>query len=157
MAAPIHDKIKRSLEASAGLYYRLALLVGESGSGKTGILRGVTDEFGTSVINVNLTLSSRLVAKARDRWYVPDPSKEGDIEKVRDKALLKEFKEYKETKKRLRIFRIEAVRAGFKEAWQARDYDTIVAVAKKIPNNVLEGDPKLLLWYDLAVTRTGGE
>ena len=97
------------------------------------------------------------VAAARDRWYVPDPSKEGDLEKVRDKALLKEFKEYKETKKRLRIFRIEAVRAGFKEAWQARDYDTIVAVANKIPNNVLEGDPKLLMWYGLAVTRTGGE
>ncbi len=97
------------------------------------------------------------VAAARDRWYVPDPGKEGDLEKVRDKALLKEFKEYKETKKRLRIFRIEAVRAGFKEAWQARDYDTIVAVANKIPNNVLEGDPKLLMWYGLAVTRTGGE
>ena len=97
------------------------------------------------------------VAAARDRWYVPDPSKEGDLEKVRDKALLKEFKEYKETKKRLRIFRIEAVRAGFKEAWQARDYDTIVAVANKIPNNVLEGDPKLLMWYGLAVTRAGDE
>ena len=97
------------------------------------------------------------VAEARDRWYVPDPGKEGDLEKVRDKALLKEFKEYKETKKRLRIFRIEAVRAGFKEAWQARDYDTIVAVAKKIPSNVLDGDPKLLMWHGLAVTRTGGE
>ena len=124
---------------------------------KTGILRGVADEFGTSVIHVNLTLSSRLVAKARDRLHVPDPGKEGSLEKVRDKVLLKVFKENKETKKRLRGFRVEAIRAGCKEAWQARDYDTIVAVAKKIPNNVLEGDPKLLLWYDLAVTRTGGE
>jgi hypothetical protein len=25
----------------------------------------------------------------------------------------------------------------------------------KIPNNVLEEDPKLLLWYDQAVTRMG--
>jgi len=43
--------------------------------------------------------------------------------------------------------RLEAVRAGFKKAWQERDYTVIVAVADKIPNNVLEEDPKLLMWY----------
>ena len=37
----------------------------------------------------------RLVSKARDRWYVPDPNKAGDLEKLREKALLKEFEEYK--------------------------------------------------------------
>lgn len=98
-----------------------------------------------------------LVAKARDRWYVPDPNKAGDLEKLREKALLKEFEEYKEIKKKLKIFRLEAVRTGFKKAWQERDYATIVAVADKIPNNVLEEDPKLLMWYDQAVTRMGGE
>jgi inorganic pyrophosphatase len=96
-----------------------------------------------------------LVAKARDRWYVPDPNKAGDLEKLREKALLKEFEEYKEVKKKLKVFRLEAVRAGFKKAWQERDYAVIVAVADKIPNNVLEEDPKLLMWYDQAVTRLG--
>ena len=61
MATPIHDKIKRSLEAADGLYYRLVLLVGESGSGKTGVLRAIADEFGISVINVNLVLSGKLL------------------------------------------------------------------------------------------------
>lgn len=98
-----------------------------------------------------------LVGKARDRWYVPDPNKAGDLEKLREKALLKEFEEYKEVKKKLKVFRLEAVRAGFKKAWQERDYAVIVAVADKIPNNVLEEDPKLLMWYDQAVTRMGGE
>jgi DNA modification methylase len=98
-----------------------------------------------------------LVNKARDRWYVPDPNKAGDLEKLREKALLKEFEEYKEVKKKLKVFRLEAVRAGFKKAWQERDYAVIVAVADKIPNNVLEEDPKLLMWYDQAVTRMGGE
>ena len=98
-----------------------------------------------------------LVTKARDRWYVPDPNKAGDLEKLREKALLKEFEEYKEVKKKLKVFRLEAVRAGFKKAWQERDYTVIVAVADKIPNNVLEEDPKLLMWYDQAVTRMGGE
>jgi len=98
-----------------------------------------------------------LVTKARDRWYVPDPNKAGDLEKLREKALLKEFEEYKAAKKKLKVFRLEAVRAGFKKAWQERDYAVIVAVADKIPNNVLEEDPKLLMWYDQAVTRMGGE
>ena len=98
-----------------------------------------------------------LVAKAKGRWYVPDPNKAGDLEKLREKALLKEFEEYKQAKKKLKIFRLEAVRAGFKKAWQERDYKVIITVAEKIPNNVLEEDPKLLMWYDQAVTRVGDE
>lgn len=61
MAGPIQDKIKDSLKAAEGLYYRLVLLVGETGSGKTGVLRDVAEEFGSSVINVNLALSSELL------------------------------------------------------------------------------------------------
>jgi len=99
----------------------------------------------------------KLTAKAKDRWYVPDPNKAGDLEKLRERSLLKEFEEYRQAKKKLRIFRLEAVRAGFKKAWQERDYGTIIGVAEKIPNSVLEEDPKLLMWYDQAVTRMGSE
>jgi DNA modification methylase/predicted RNA-binding Zn-ribbon protein involved in translation (DUF1610 family) len=98
-----------------------------------------------------------LITKARDRWYVPDPNKAGDLEKLRERDLLKEFEAYKTEKKKLKVFRLEAIRAGFKKAWQERDYATIVAVADKIPTNVLEEDPKLLMWYDQAVTRIGDE
>jgi len=35
---------------------------------------------------------------------------------------------------------LEAVRAAFKKAWQERDYATIIAVARKIPENVLQED-----------------
>ena len=102
-----------------------------------------------------------LKAKAKDRWYVPDPNKASDLEKLRDKSLLKEFAEYLEQaqslpSKKLKLFRMEAVRAGFKKAWQEKDYQTIIAVAKKIPETILQEDPKLLMWYDQAVTRTGG-
>jgi len=61
MAEPIHDKIKRSIQAAEGLYHRLVLLVGETGAGKTGVLRSIAAEFGTSVINVNLNLSRELL------------------------------------------------------------------------------------------------
>ena len=42
----------------------------------------------------------------------------------------------------------------FNTCWGNRDYATIMAVAKKIPDDVLQEDEKLLLWYDQAVTRT---
>lgn len=99
-----------------------------------------------------------LVAKAKDRWYVPDPNKQADLERLRERGLLREFETYKDTKQRqLKQFRLEAVRAGFKQAWQAKppDYHTIITIARKIPSSVLEEDPKLLMWYDAALTRTG--
>ena len=68
MAKPVHEKIKRSLQAAEGLYHRLVLLVGETGSGKTNVLREVANEFASSVINVNLTLSRELLElSARQR------------------------------------------------------------------------------------------
>ncbi|MFP5459570.1 MAG: DNA methyltransferase, partial [Bacteriovoracia bacterium] len=39
--------------------------------------------------------SPALVAKAKDRWYVPDPNKAQDLDKKREKALLKEFDQYR--------------------------------------------------------------
>ena len=96
-----------------------------------------------------------LRARAKDRWYVPDPGKAGDLEKLRERALLKEFDDYRESgQRRLRVFRLEAVRAGFRRAWQQQDYATIIVVAQKIPDAVLQEDPKLLMWYDQAVTRS---
>ncbi|MGV8691655.1 DNA methyltransferase, partial [Pseudomonas aeruginosa] len=97
----------------------------------------------------------RLIAKAKDRWYVPDPNKAQDLEKKREKALLKEFQVYQAfTGRRLKEFRLEVLRSGFKEAWGKKDYQTIIAVAKKIPDEALQEDEKLLLWYDQALTRT---
>jgi len=95
----------------------------------------------------------KLMAKAKDRWYVPDPNKAGDLEKLRERSLLKEFETYKQAKKKLKIFRLEAVRAGFKKAWQEKEFQTIITVAEKIPGKILEEDQKLLMWYDQAVTR----
>ena len=99
-----------------------------------------------------------LRAKAKDRWYVPDPRKAGDLDKLRARALLREFDEYRDsTQKRLKVFRLEAIRAGFRRAWQDRDYSTIITVTRKIPESVLQEDPKLLMWFDQALTRSGAD
>ena len=100
--------------------------------------------------------SPALRLKAKDRWYVPDPNKAGDLEKLRERALLREFEEYRQSKeRRLKLFRLEAIRAGFKKAWDEKDYKTIITIAEKVPENVLQEDPKLLMWYDQALMRSG--
>ena len=92
--------------------------------------------------------------KAKDRWYFPDPHKATDLAALRTRGLLREFDEYRDSpQRRLKLFRLEALRAGFRRAWQAKDYATIVEVARKIPDAVLHEDPKLLMWYDQASTR----
>ncbi|MFU3144978.1 DNA methyltransferase [Pseudomonas aeruginosa] len=100
--------------------------------------------------------SPALVAKAKDRWYVPDPNKAQDLEKKREKALLKEFDHYRAfTGRRLKEFRLEVLRAGFRAAWAEKDYQTIISLAQKIPEDALQEDEKLLTLYDLALTRVG--
>lgn len=97
----------------------------------------------------------RLVAKAKDRWFVPDPNRAQDLEKKREKALLKEFDRYVvATGRKLKEFRLEVLRGGFKAAWAAKDYATIIAVAHKLPEEALQEDEKLLTLYDMALTRT---
>ncbi len=97
-----------------------------------------------------------LVSKAKDRWYVPNPQKAGDLEQLRERDLIREFEEYrKATTRSLKVFRLEAIRAGFRKAWQERDYETIIAISQKIPEKVLQEDAKLLMWYDQALTRSG--
>ena len=87
------------------------------------------------------------------RWYVPDPNRASDLEKLRQRALLREFAEYVEGRGRLRQFRTEAVRAGFADAWHRRDFATIVKVAERLPESVLQEDPDLLMYYDNAMLR----
>lgn len=101
----------------------------------------------------------RLKEKAKNRWYVPDPNKQADLEKLREKALLREFAAYKQqienSKKKLKQFRTEAIRAGFKKAWAEKDYETIVKVGERLPEKVLQEDDKLLMYYDNAHIRLG--
>ena len=100
----------------------------------------------------------QLLKKSKDRWYVPNPEREEDLQQLRERDLLRQFEEYKtHTGRKLKTVRMEAVRCGFRKAWQDRDYPTIIQVAEKIPQNLLQEDQKLLMWYDQAQTRHGDE
>jgi len=102
------------------------------------------------------TADISLKAEAKERWYVPDPARAQDLERLREKALLREFDEYRSHMgKKIRIFRTEAVRVGFKRLWTEKDYKGIVEVADKLSDKVIQEDPKLLMYYDNALTRLG--
>ena len=90
-----------------------------------------------------------LKAKAKDLWYVPNPKDAAEVEKMRERALLKEYETYK-TEKKIKTPRLEALRLGFQKSYEAHDYATIVAIAKKIPSDVVETDEKLLRYFDRA-------
>ncbi len=100
--------------------------------------------------------TASLRAKAKDRYYVLDPSKEADVQHSRDKELVAEFGEYRNsTARKLKVFRLEAIRAGFRRSWQQNDYAAILTVAEKIPEDVLQEDAMLLMWYTNSLTRAG--
>ena len=91
------------------------------------------------------------------RWYVPDPENEADLEKLRTKRLLKQFQEYKEQaskpKGKIKEARVEALRAGFKQCYQDKDFKSIVSIGDRIPNNLLMEDEVLLQFYDIASSK----
>lgn len=99
----------------------------------------------------------KLQDKAMNRWYVPDPNKQSDLEKLREKTLVREFDAYVNElgthKKKLKVFRTEAIRAGFKKAWSEKDYAKIVTVGDRLPESVIQEDDKLTLFYNNAQIR----
>lgn len=95
-------------------------------------------------------LEESFLQDEQDRWYVPDPKKASDLDRLRTRALLKEFATYVQFSGNLTKFRSEAIRAGFKEAWGRQDYGLIVTVGKRLPEEVFVDDPSLLMYFDNA-------
>ena len=99
-------------------------------------------------------LKENFIQDDKGAWYVPDLSNAADLAKVRRKALLKEFYDScVPGKGKLKVFRMEAIRAGFDECWKQRDFKTIVSVGERLPESVLQEDPALLMYYDNACAR----
>lgn len=95
-------------------------------------------------------LEENFVQDDDGRWYVPDPNKASDLEKLRRRALLREFDDYTSGKGELTKFRSEAMRAGFDRAWDDGDYDLIVKIARRLPDDALVDDPTLRYYVDNA-------
>jgi len=95
-------------------------------------------------------LEENFLQDEQGRWYIPDVNKASDLAKLREKRLVREFEEYAQGTGKLKVFRTEAVRAGFDHCWKKRDFETIVRVAKRLPESVIQEDPALLMYVDNA-------
>lgn len=95
-----------------------------------------------------------LRAKSKDRWYLPNLSKSRDLEMKRERALLKEFEDYRaHSGRKIKEARLEVLRVGFKNLWASKQYGEILRIISKLPDEVLFEDEKLLTIYDMASTR----
>ncbi len=102
-------------------------------------------------------LEENFIQETDGKWRLPNIQDDVDKDKLREKALLKEFKIYVEAASkphaRIKEVRVEAIRAGFKKCYMDKDFSTIVMVGDKIPQNLLTEDDILLQFYDIARTR----
>jgi DNA modification methylase len=113
---------------------------------------------GDSLPELQDILNESFIQETDGRWRTPDPNEAKDREALRTKVLLKEFTGYvtainQAKAKKLKEVRVEALRAGFKNCWEQKDFKTIVTLGDKIPQNILLEDEQLLMYYDIAKDR----
>jgi DNA modification methylase len=102
-------------------------------------------------------LQDNFIKDEDGKWHVPDLEKQIDLQKLRHNKLIREFNLIKEQalKPRARIKEVhtEAVREGFKQCFKDKDFQSILLVGDKIPQNILTEDEVLLQYYDIAQMR----
>lgn len=103
--------------------------------------------------DLRVLLEQNFLQDNQGRYYVPDPANAEDLEKLRLRSLLQEFAQYRQGRKRLKVFRTEAVRAGFAQAYTDNDFAAIREVAALLPESVIQEDPDLLMYVDAASLR----
>ena len=102
---------------------------------------------------LSVMLDENFIQDDKGRWYIPDRTKEGDVAKLREKNLWKEFESYMNSKGKLKLFRSEAIRVGFSRLWKDKKYQAIVDMAERLPEQTIQEDDKLLMYYDISLSR----
>lgn len=102
---------------------------------------------------LSVLLEENFLQDEKGRWYIPDVTKEGDVAKLREKKLWKEFEGYLNSKGKLKLFRSEAIRVGFSRLWKDKNYQAIVNIANRLPEKTIQEDPNLLMYYDISLSR----
>lgn len=117
----------------------------------------LTPKKGDKIPELKTILEENFIEDEDGQWRVPDPEKEADLEKIRNRRLAHEFKSIAEQalkpKSRIKDARLEALRYGFKEAYRTKDFETIVNVAQHLPEALVMEDEELLRYYDIASSR----
>ena len=106
-----------------------------------------------SMPELSVLLEENFLQDEKGRWYIPDTKKEGDVAKLREKKLWKEFEGYLASKGKLKLFRSEAIRVGFARLWKDKNYQAIVDMAERLPEQTVQEDPNILMYYDISLSR----
>lgn len=106
-----------------------------------------------SMPELAVLLEENFLQDEKGRWYIPDVTKEGDVAKLREKNLWKEFEGYMSGKGKLKLFRSEAIRVGFSRLWKDKNYKAIVDIAERLPEQTIQEDANLLMYYDISLGR----
>ena len=106
-----------------------------------------------SIPELQVLLEENFLQDEKGRWYIPDVTKEGDVAKLREKKLWKEFESYLASKGKLKLFRSEAIRVGFATLWKEKNYQAIVDMAERLPDQTVQEDPNILMYYDISLSR----
>ena len=102
---------------------------------------------------LQILLEENFLKDEAGKWYVPDRTKEADVAKLREKNLWKEFEGYMNSKGKLKLFRSEAIRVGFARLWKDKNYQAIVEIAERLPEQIVQEDPNILMYYDISLSR----
>lgn len=112
---------------------------------------------GDQIPGLNVLLEENFIQNENGTWRLVNIEDDVDLEKLRTKALLKEFKLYLEVcrkpRGKLKDVRVEAVRAGFKQCYSDKNFADIILVGDRIPQNLLTEDEILLQYYDIASSK----
>jgi DNA modification methylase/rubredoxin len=103
-------------------------------------------------------LKENFIEEAGGIWRTPNLNEAKDRDILRTKALLKEFQEYVvhsqgAKPKKLKEVRVEALRTGFLNCWEKKEFERIVKIGDLIPQTLLLEDEQLLMYYDIAKDR----
>jgi len=112
---------------------------------------------GDKIPELDVLLDENFIKNEDGTWRLANANDDVDLEKLRTKALLKEFKLYLEVcrkpRGKLKDVRVEAVRAGFKQCYSEKNFADIILVGDRIPQNLLTEDEVLLQYYDIASSK----
>lgn len=112
---------------------------------------------GDIVPDLSQILEENYIQNEDKTWRLPNIQDDKDLNALRTKALLREFSNYVEQaskpKAKIKQARVEALRAGFKDCYVKKDFQTIVTVGDKIPQNLRDEDEVLLQFYDIALNK----
>lgn len=100
-------------------------------------------------------LAENFLQDDHGRWSIPDPRDAGQMERLHSQKLLRVFAGYADGRGGLGSVRSEAIRAGFTKAWNERDFESIYAVGRRLPQEFWVAETALHHFYRAAERHVG--